>query len=68
MVKTYGDIWSSCEFVKKKLLPTVLANYKFWIFGLFLIYGFVPFFYRAIADVVLGTVWGCIFTYVFRRR
>ncbi len=68
MIKSLGDVGHSFNVVKEKLLTTVIANWKFWIFGLTMIYGFVPFVYRAIGDVVLGTVWGCIFTFIFHNK
>jgi len=59
------NINESINIVRDKFWPTAIANWKFWIGALFVIYAFIPYFYRGVADVAVGTVWAGIYTYVF---
>ena len=43
------------------------ANWVFWPFALCFIYGFVPMFFRSIADAMFGCIWSGILSWVWHN-
>ena len=65
MWETRGNTMESLTEIKEKLWPSVKANWVFWPACMALIYGFVPRFFRSVADAAFGCIWSGILSYVW---
>lgn len=64
MIDTKGNIKESYEKLKLKIMPGMIASWKFFAVSRPLIYGLIPLFFRNIAAYVGCCVWGAIFSYI----
>ena len=68
MIQSRGQLGFALNEVKDKLWPSMLANWVFWPAALFIIYGFVPLFFRSVADAMFGCIWSGILSWVWHNH
>ncbi len=65
LIESRGKVMWSLNEVKDKLWPSIKANWVFWPAAMFVVYVFVPLFFRSIADAVFGCIWSGILSWVW---
>ena len=64
MIATKADPKESLKRLKNKLMPAMIASWKFLAITRPILYGLVPFYIRNIACYFMGCIWGAIFSYI----
>jgi len=65
LIETRGNYRIALYEVRDKLWPSIKANWVFWPAAMFIVYVFVPLFFRSIADACFGCIWSGILSWVW---
>jgi hypothetical protein len=67
LIQSRGKVMWSLGEVRDKLWPSIKANWVFWPAAIFMIYAFVPRFFRGVADAIFGCIWSGILSWVLHK-